>query len=48
MGSQRFLRLKKWNKMLREKSPVYLIRSGTNLKIDTFGGEKSITVDRAF
>ena len=48
MGSQRFLRLKRWNKMLRGKSPVYSTKSGTNLKIDTFGGEKSITVDREF
>ena len=48
MGSQRFLMLKRWNKMLSGKSPVYSTRSGTNLKIDTFGGEKSITVDRVF
>ena len=40
--------LKRWNKMLRGKGPVYSTRSGTNLKIDTFGDEKSITIDRAF
>ena len=34
--------------MLRGKGPVYSTRSGTNLKIDTFGDEKSITIDRAF
>ena len=46
--SERFLRLKRWNKMLMGKRPIYSTRSGTNLKIDTFGNEKSITVDRAF
>ena len=46
--SERFLRLKRWNKMLMGKRPVYSTRSGTNIKIDTFGNEKSITVDKAF
>jgi len=46
--SERFLRLKRWNKMLMGKRPIYSTRSGTNLKIDTFGNEKSITVDKAF
>ena len=47
-NSARALKLKKWNKALRGKGPVYSTRSGTNLKIDTFGDEKSITIDRAF
>ena len=42
------LRFKRWNKALRGKGPVYSTSSGTNLKIDTFGGEKSIIIDRAF
>jgi len=42
------LRFKRWNKALRGKRPVYSTSSGTNLKIDTFGDEKSITIDRAF
>ena len=46
--SERFLRLKRWNKMLIGKRPVYSTRSGTNIKISTFGDEKSITVDREF
>ena len=46
--SERFLRLKRWNKMLRGKRPVYSTRSGTSIKINTFGAEKSITVDKAF
>ena len=46
--SARALKFKRWNKMLRGKGPVYSTRSGTNLKIDTFGDEKSITIDRAF
>ena len=46
--SERFIRLKRWNKMLMGKRPVYSTRSGTNIKISTFGDEKSITVDREF
>jgi len=46
--SERFIRLKRWNKMLMGKRPIYSTRSGTNIKIDTFGNEKSITVDKAF
>ena len=46
--SGRFLRLKKWNKMLMGKRPIYSTRSGTNIKIDSFGNEKSITVDKVF
>ena len=46
--SERFLRLKRLNKMLMGKRPIYSTRSGTNIKIDTFGNEKSITVDKAF
>ena len=46
--SERFLRLKRWNKMLMGKRPIYSTRSGTNIKIDTFGNEKSIIVDKAF
>ena len=42
------LRFKRWNKALRGKGPVYSTNSGTNLKIDTFGDEKSIIIDRAF
>ena len=46
--SERFMRLKRWNKMLMGKRAIYSTRAGTNIKIDTFGEEKSITVDRAF
>ena len=46
--SERLLRLKRWNKMLMGKRPIYSTRYGTNIKIDTFGGEKSITVDKKF
>ena len=45
---ERFIRLKRWNKMLVGKRPIYSTRSGTNIKIDTFGNDKSITVDKAF
>ena len=47
-NSERFFRLKRWNKMLRGKKPIYSTSSGTNLKIDTFGGEKSIKIDKYF
>ena len=46
--SERFLRVKRWNKMLRGKRPIYSTRSGTNIKINAFGGEKSISVNKAF
>ena len=47
-ASARANKLKRWNRMLRGKGPVYSTRSGTNFKIDTIGDEKSITVDRTF
>ena len=47
-ASARAIKLKKWNRMLRGKGPVYSTRSGTNFKIDTLGEEKSITIDRTF
>jgi hypothetical protein len=42
------IRFKRWSKALQGKGPVYSTSSGTNLKVDTFGDEKSITIDRAF
>ena len=42
------LRLKRWSKALRGKGPFYSTSSGTNFKIDTFGDEKSITINRDF
>ena len=47
-ASARALQFKRWNKMLRGKGPIYSTRSGTNLKIDTIGDKKSITIDKAF
>ena len=47
-ASTRVLQFKRWNKMLRGKAPLYSTRSGTNLKIDTIGDKKSITIDKAF
>ena len=46
--SPRLNKLKRWSKMLRGKGPIYSTRSGTNLKINTFGDEKSITIDKSF
>ena len=47
-ASARALQFKRWNKILRGKGPIYSTRSGTNLKIDTIGDKKSITIDKAF
>ena len=47
-GSSRLYKFRSWNKMLRGKGPIYSTRSGANLKIDTFGDEKSITIDKSF
>ena len=47
-ASDRVVKFKRWNKMLRGKGPIYSTRSGTNLKIDPIGDEKSITIDKAF
>ena len=47
-ASARVLQFKRWNNMLRGKGPIYSTRSGTNLKIDTIGDKKSITIDKAF
>ena len=47
-ASARALQFKRWNKMLRGKGPIYTTRSGTNLKIDTIGDKKSITIDKSF
>ena len=46
--SSRVLQFKRLNKILRGKGPIYSTRSGTNLKIDTIGDKKSITIDKAF
>ena len=47
-SSAQVLQFKRWNKMLRGKGPLFSTRSGTNLKIDTIGDKKSITIDKAF
>ena len=47
-SSPRFNKLKRWNKMLRGKGPIYSTRTGVNLKINTFGDEKSITIHKSF
>lgn len=47
-GSPRLNKLKRWNKMLRGKGPIYSTTSGTNIEIDTFGDEKSIKIKKIF
>ena len=47
-NSSRILKLKRLNKILRGKGPIYSTRSGTNIKINTIGDQKSITIDKAF
>ena len=46
--SDRVLQFKRWNKILRGKGPLYSTPSGTNIKVDTFGNEKSISIEKFF
>ena len=41
-------KLKRWNQMIRGKRPVYSTKTGTNIKIDPFGNEKSIKLNKPF
>ena len=41
-------KLKRWNKMIRGKRPIYTTKTGTNIKVDPFGGEKSIKLNKPF
>ena len=41
-------KLKRWNKMIRGKRPIYTTKTGTNIKVDPFGGEKSIKLNKSF
>ena len=41
-------KLKRWNKMIRGKRPIYTTKTGTNFKVDPFGGEKSIKLNKPF
>ena len=47
-GSSRLNKFRRWNKMLRGKGSIYSTSSGANLKIDTIGDQKSITIDKSF
>ena len=41
-------KLKRWNKMIRGKRPIYTTKTGTNIKVDPFGDEKSIKLNKSF
>ena len=41
-------KLKRWNKMIRGKRPIYTTKTGTNIKVDPFGCEKSIKLNKSF
>ena len=46
--SARVLQFKRWNKILRGKGSIYSTSSGANIKVDTFGNEKSISIEKFF
>ena len=41
-------KLKLWNKILRGKKPIYTTNSGTQIKVNPIGDEKSIKLIRPF
>ena len=48
-GSESILdKLKLWNKILRGKKPIYTTNSGTQIKVNPIGDEKSINLIKPF
>ena len=41
-------KLKLWNKILRGKKPIYTTNSGTQIKVNPIGDEKSIKLIKPF
>ena len=41
-------KLKLWNKIIRGKRPIYTTKTGANIKVDPFGDEKSIKLNKPF
>ena len=41
-------KLKLWNKILRGKKPIYTTNSGTQIKVNPIGDEKSINLIKSF
>jgi hypothetical protein len=41
-------KLKLWNKILRGKKPIYTTNSGTQIKVNPIGDEKSINLIKPF
>jgi hypothetical protein len=41
-------KLKLWNKILRGKKPIYTTNSGTQIKVNPIGDEKSINLIKHF
>tara|TARA_B100001175_G_scaffold259519_1_gene228267 strand:- start:333 stop:683 length:351 start_codon:yes stop_codon:yes gene_type:complete len=48
IDSIRIQKLKRWNKIISGKGPIYSTRFGADLKINSLGNEKSITINKSF
>ena len=47
-GESTLDKLKLWNKILRGKKPIYTTNSGTQIKVNPIGDEKSINLIKPF
>ena len=41
-------KLKRWNKIIRGKQPIYKTNSGTAIKVSPLGNEQSIIINKSF
>ena len=41
-------KLKRWNKIIRGKKPIYISNSGTTIKVNPFGDEQSVILNKPF
>jgi hypothetical protein len=41
-------KLKSWNKIIRGKKPIYISNSGTTIKVNPFGDEQSVILNKPF
>ena len=41
-------KLKRWNKIIRGKKPIYITNSGTTIKVNPFGDEQSVILNKPF
>ncbi len=41
-------KLKSWNKIIRGKKPIYITNSGATIKVNPFGDEQSVILNKPF